>query len=26
MFVIEHVTIGRPIDTSGDAHKPAAFD
>ena len=26
MFVIEHVTIGRPIDTSGDAHQPAAFD
>ena len=26
MFVIEHVTIGRPEDTSGDAHKPAAFD
>lgn len=26
LFVIEHVTIGRPIDTSGDAHKPAAFD
>ena len=26
MFVIEHVTIGRPIDTSGDAHKPAAFE
>lgn len=26
MFVIEHVTIGRPIDTSGDAHRPAAFD
>jgi TRAP-type C4-dicarboxylate transport system permease small subunit len=26
LFVIEHVTIGRPIDTSGDAHEPAAFD
>jgi TRAP-type C4-dicarboxylate transport system permease small subunit len=26
MFVIEHVTIGRPVDTSGDAHQPAAFD
>jgi TRAP-type C4-dicarboxylate transport system permease small subunit len=26
LFVIEHVTIGRPIDTSGDAHQPAAFD
>jgi TRAP-type C4-dicarboxylate transport system permease small subunit len=26
MFVIEHVTVGRPIDTSGDSHKPAAFD
>jgi TRAP-type C4-dicarboxylate transport system permease small subunit len=26
LFVIEHVTIGRPVDTSGDAHKPAAFD
>jgi TRAP-type C4-dicarboxylate transport system permease small subunit len=26
LFVIEHVTIGRPVDTSGDAHQPAAFD
>lgn len=26
LFVIEHITIGRPADTGGDAHKPAAFD
>ncbi len=26
LFVIEHVTIGRPVHTSGDAHQPAAFD
>jgi TRAP-type C4-dicarboxylate transport system permease small subunit len=26
LFVVEHVMIGRPVDTSGDAHKPAAFE
>lgn len=26
LFVIEHLTIGRPVDTLGDAHAPAAFD
>ncbi len=26
LFVIEHVTIGRPADESGDAHATAAFE
>jgi TRAP-type C4-dicarboxylate transport system permease small subunit len=26
LFVIEHVTIGRPADDSGDAHATAAFE
>jgi TRAP-type C4-dicarboxylate transport system permease small subunit len=26
LFVVEHVTIGRPVDTSGDAHQPAPFE
>ena len=26
LFVIEHVTLGRPPDTTGDAHETAAFD
>jgi TRAP-type C4-dicarboxylate transport system permease small subunit len=26
LFVVEHVMIGRPVDPSGDAHKPAAFE
>jgi TRAP-type C4-dicarboxylate transport system permease small subunit len=26
LFVIEHLTIGRPVDTVGDAHSVAAFD
>jgi TRAP-type C4-dicarboxylate transport system permease small subunit len=26
LFVIEHLTIGRPLDRVGDAHSTAAFD
>jgi TRAP-type C4-dicarboxylate transport system permease small subunit len=26
LFVIEHLTLGRPKDTGGDAHAPAAFE
>jgi TRAP-type C4-dicarboxylate transport system permease small subunit len=26
LFVIEHLTIGRPVDTVGDAHSVAAFE
>jgi TRAP-type C4-dicarboxylate transport system permease small subunit len=26
LFVIEHLTIGRPVDTAGDAHSVAAFE
>ena len=26
LFVIEHVTLGRPKDTGGTAHTPAAFE
>ena len=26
LFVVEHLTLGRPADTSGDAHSAAAFD
>lgn len=26
LFVIEHLTMGRPADTTGDAHATAAFD
>ena len=26
LFVIERITIGRPVDTVGDAHSVAAFD
>ncbi len=26
LFVIEHLTIGPPVDTVGDAHATAAFD
>ena len=26
LFVIEHLTIGRPMDTVGDAHSVAAFE
>src|SRR6266496_264482 len=26
LFVIEHVTLGRPPDTTGDAHATAAFE
>jgi len=26
LFVVEHLTIGRPVDTVGDAHSTAAFD
>jgi len=26
LFVIEHLTIGRPVDTVGDAHATAAFE
>ena len=26
LFVIEHLTIGPPVDTVGDAHSTAAFD
>jgi TRAP-type C4-dicarboxylate transport system permease small subunit len=26
MFILEHVTIGRPTNTGGDAHSPAAFE
>jgi len=26
LFILEHLTIGRPKETGGDAHAPAAFD
>jgi TRAP-type C4-dicarboxylate transport system permease small subunit len=26
LFVVEHLTLGRPKDTGGDAHAPAAFE
>jgi TRAP-type C4-dicarboxylate transport system permease small subunit len=26
LFVIEHLTIGRPVDAVGDAHSTVAFD
>ena len=26
LFVIERLTLGRPVDTVGDAHSTAAFD